>query len=137
MQNGTGAGDRGSELLLSSALLCLVAGLGCGCTITIGGGFTDSEDNGATRAEDAPPLPAPTIWRVPPPKLTPEQQLRQDEVDRFLAEQYSDYKIVEASQGYSGDITYWVDSNSIPGSELEPPPPIWTQEDLTPPPGSP
>lgn len=51
MQNGTGAGDRSSGRLLGSVrlclavvLVCLLAALGCGCTITIGGGFTNFAD---------------------------------------------------------------------------------------------
>ena len=143
MQNGTGAGDCGSERVMRHVQLCLVvvlvfllAVIGCGCTITIGGGFMDSEDNGAAGPTEAPPLPQPTVWRVPSPELTPEQQQRHDEVDRFLAEQYREYTIVEATQGYSGDIIYWVDSDSIPGADLEPPAPAWTEADLIPPPGA-
>jgi hypothetical protein len=142
MQNGTGMGNRSSERLLRSVRSCLAAVLvsllvvvGCGCTITIGGGFTDVEDDSQAGPAEVPTLPEPTVWHVPPPELTPEQQQRQDEVDQFLAEQYRDYKIIEATQGYSGDIIYWVDSDSIPGADLEPPPPTWTEADLTPPPG--
>jgi hypothetical protein len=90
MQNRTGAGDCGSERVMRHVQLCLVvvlvfllAVVGCGCTITIGGGFMDSEDNGAAGPTEAPPLPQPTVWRVPSPELTPEQQQRHDEVDRF------------------------------------------------------
>lgn len=138
MQNGSSAGDRGSEHRSGSVilcLLCLAAMLVCGCTITIGGGFTELKEDGAAGPGDAPPLPEPTVWRVPPPELTPEQQPRQDEVDQLLAERYRDYTIVEATQGYSGDIIYWVDSDTIPGADLEPPAPTWTEADLTPPPG--
>lgn len=136
MQNRISAGHRRSEHPLgavrrssAAVLLGLLAVVGCGCSITIGGGFTDFEDDGQAGSAEVPPLPEPTVWRVPPPELTPEQQQRNDEVDRFLAEQYRDYKIIEATQGYSGDIIYWVDSDSIPGPYLEPPPPPWTQEE--------
>jgi hypothetical protein len=81
-------------------------------------------------------LPEPTVWHVPPPDLTPEQQQRKDEVDLFLADRYRDYQILEATQGYSGDIFYWVDPNTIPGAFLTPPPPTWTAEDLIPPAGA-
>jgi hypothetical protein len=114
--------------------MLLVLALSSGCTITLGGGFDETAAEGSEPGT-APPLPQPTVWRVEPPQLTPEQQQRKDEVDAFLAEQFRDYKVIEATQGYSGDITYWVDSNSIPGAFPDPPPPAWTQEDLTPPPG--
>jgi hypothetical protein len=44
-------------------------------------------------------------------------------VDQYLLEEYRDYEIVATTQGYSGDITDWVDSDSLPGPQLEPPPP--------------
>jgi hypothetical protein len=118
----------------------LASALCWGCTITIGGSASFDDDtptaSGGTSTGKAPPLPEPTVWRVAPPPLTPEQQQRKDQVDQFLAEEYRDYKIVEATQGYSGDIIYWADSYSIPGAYPDPPPPVWTQEDLTPPPGA-
>jgi len=92
----------------------LASALCGGCTITIGGAASlddnDTSMNGSDPGKAAPPLPEPTVWRVEPPPLTPEQQQRKDEADQFLAEEYRDYKIVEATQGYSGDIIYWVDS---------------------------
>jgi hypothetical protein len=68
--------------------------------------------------------------------LTPQEQQRKEEVDQYLADQYADYYIYEATQGYSGDIYYWVDPNTIPGSSLTPPPAPWTAEDLIPPAGA-
>jgi hypothetical protein len=133
---------RARALRVGAVALILAMPLCSGCTITIGGGFTPleddrTEDNSAAGGGDAPRLPKPTIWRVDPTELTAEQQQRDDEVDQFLLkEQFRDYVIVEVTQGYSGDIIYWVDSNSMPGPYLTPPPPTWTQEDLTPPPGA-
>jgi hypothetical protein len=100
--------------------------VGGGCTIRIGSGFSPLGEDGTTQDEGEGTLarlPEPDMWRVPPPELTAEQQQRQDEVDQYLLEEYRDYEIVATTQGYSGDITDWVDSDSLPGPQLEPPPP--------------
>jgi hypothetical protein len=110
-----------------------------------GTSFEDSSASGEASASSGTsasgggtvsPLPEPAVWHVPPPQLTLEQQQRKEEVDQLLAEQYRDYYILEATQGYSGDIFYWVDPTTIPGSFLTPPPPTWTAEDLIPPAGA-
>lgn len=80
-------------------------------------------------------LPDPAVWRVKPPKLTPQQQKRLREVDRYLVELFCQYKIVTAIQTYSGDIVYWVESASMPGADVQPPPLPWKAEDLKPPEG--
>jgi hypothetical protein len=110
-------------------LLFLIMAFGCGCTITLGDGSALLDDDSGAEPE-APRLPDPTEWRVAPSPLTPEQQQRQVEVDQHVIEQYGDYRIIETTQGYSGDITDWVDSATIPWAFLTPPPPTWTQEDL-------
>jgi hypothetical protein len=53
-------------------------------------------------------------------------------VDELLVERYRDYRIIQTTQGYSGDIIDWVDSTTIPGGDVEPPPAPWTEEDLLP-----
>jgi len=122
----------GLGLLLSTIV-------GSGCTIRIGGGFSPLGDDGTSQDEDEGTptrLPEPDIWRVSPPELTPEQQQKQDEVDQYLLEEYRDYEIVATTQGYSGDIIDWMNSDSLPGPQLEPPPPTWTAADLVPSPGA-
>lgn len=79
-------------------------------------------------------LPAPTLWRVTPPRLAPDAEERQREVDHYIADQlYDGYEIVETTQMYSGDLVDWVDPDSVPGSNVEPPPPIPASELVTPP----
>jgi hypothetical protein len=114
----------------------LATALGCGCTVTFGDGATSLDDTSGAGYGEAPRPPEPTTWRVQPPELTLEQQQRQAEVNRFLVDQARGYTIVETTQGYSGDIIDWVDSETLPGLRLAPPPPTWTQEDLQPPPGA-
>jgi hypothetical protein len=122
---------------IAYACLFLATALSYGCTLRIGDGSKAFEDDGTTWSYgERPRLPEPATWRVPPPELTPEQQQRQDEVDQHLAERYRDYRIVETTQGYSGDLIDWVDSATIPGTFVTPPPPPWTQADLTPSPGA-
>jgi hypothetical protein len=133
---------------LTLLALLLVTVLCCQCSFKWGTDFTSFQDDSATGGSSASaasstsgggeeaPLPEPETWYVPPPPLTPEQQLRKDEVDQYLAYQYRDYDILEATQGYSGDIFYWVDPNTIPGSFLTPPPPSWTAQDLVSPAGA-
>jgi hypothetical protein len=117
--------------------LFLVTALSYGCTLRIGDGSKAFEDGGTTWSYgEAPRLPEPTTWHVAPPELTPEQAQRQAEVDQHLVERYRDYRIVETTQGYSGDLIDWVDSATIPGVLATPPPSPWTQADLTPSPGA-
>jgi hypothetical protein len=114
-----------------------VISLCSGCTLRIGGDFAPFEDDDTpgdssdSGGGEVPRLPEPSVWHVPPPDLTPEQAQRKDEVDAYLAESYGDYQIVEATQGYSGDVYYWVDNNSLP-PQPSPPPPTWTADDLVP-----
>lgn len=77
---------------------------------------------------DGPRMPEPTVWRVPPPTYTEEERRRYDEVQAYLVEQYKDYKIVETTQTYIGDIVDWVEPASVEGSQVEPPPPISAAE---------
>jgi hypothetical protein len=104
----------------------------CGCTGTDEDGSTPFEGIGAAGHGEALRLPDPVVWRADPPELTPKQRRRQAEVDQPLVERYREYRIVETTQGYSGDIIDWVDPDTIPGARVEPPPPPWTEEDLRP-----
>ncbi|WP_170229047.1 neprosin family prolyl endopeptidase [Polyangium fumosum] len=78
-----------------------------------------------TLGDDVLALPEPSIRRVDPPVLDAEQQKRQDEVNRFLAQRYHDegWVILDTTQTYLGDIIDWLDPKSVPGSEVTPPPP--------------
>jgi hypothetical protein len=49
------------------------------------------------------------VRRVDPPVLSPEERARYDEVQRYLARRYRDYRIVETTQTYIGDIIDWLD----------------------------
>lgn len=75
-------------------------------------------------------LPEPIPRRVDPPVYTPEQQARKDEVDQFLCDRYQEegWQILETTQTYGGDIIDWLEPASVPGSQVEPPPPIPASE---------
>lgn len=84
---------------------------------------------------DSAALPEPTVWRVDPPLLGPDGQDRQREVERYIVDElYRGYWIVETTQTYAGDLIDWVDPDTVPGSQIEPPPPP-TAADLETPPG--
>ncbi|HEU5057720.1 MAG TPA: hypothetical protein VFU21_14400, partial [Kofleriaceae bacterium] len=79
-------------------------------------------------------LPGPTVWRVAPEELDRQADARQREVDRYIADElYRGYAIVETTQTHAGDLVDWVDPDSVPGSQIEPPPPIAAAELATPP----
>lgn len=102
--------------LLRSVILVAGAALLMACTIP---------------DESAPDcLPEPTPRRVDPPAYTPEQQARKDEVDQFLCDRYQaeGWQILETTQTYGGDIIDWLDPASVPGSQVDPPPPIPASE---------
>jgi hypothetical protein len=84
---------------------------------------------GCTTPDDEGPLslPEPSVSceGVAPVALTPEQQVRQDEVHSFLAQRYQDegWVILKTTETCVGDRWDWLDPASVPGSEVEPPPP--------------
>jgi Neprosin len=130
---------------LTHVMLFMVAALSHGCIIQLGDGSpwasssASSGESGegagsGTPGPKAAGLPEPTEWRVPSPRLTPEQQRRKQEVDAYLAQQYRGYPIVKAIQGFSGDVTYWVTSDALPVPALPALP--WTATDLLPPDGA-
>lgn len=95
------------SLLASIFLACVGALLGC-----------TNEPAFGTR------MPEPIERRVPLPGYTDAEQKRYDEVQAYLVEQYKDYRIVQTTQTYIGDIIDWVDPKTVPGSAEEPPGPI-------------
>jgi len=110
------------------ALLVALAAVGCA---EIG---DDPYDPALDEEEAAARLPEPALWRVPRPALSSEQRGRQFEVDRYIRDNlYRGYRIVDTTQTYSGDIVDWVDPDSVPGSQIEPPPPVPAEELRTPP----
>ncbi len=83
----------------------------------------------------APPvLPRPSVWRVAPAPMPADARRRQLEVDHYIRDQlYRGYDIAETTQTYSGDLIDWVAPASVPGSEIEPPPPVPADQLATPP----
>ncbi len=78
-------------------------------------------------------LPQPSVWWVAPEPLDTQAAERQREVDQYIArELYRGYAIVDTTQTYSGDLIDWVDPDSVPGSTIEPPPPVTADELATP-----
>src|SRR5262245_40535261 len=114
----------------------------CGCSFKLelgnGTSFDDSGASGdtgtsggtgATGGWQVSLLPTPPGYV--PPAYTPEQQARYDEVDPYLVNgPWAGYSILAATQGYSGDIYYWVDDNTLPPAYQTAP--SWTAEDLIP-----
>lgn len=78
---------------------------------------------------ELPPLPEPSVRHVPPPQLTAEQRVRQQEVDHDWARTVCQegWQIIATTQTHSGDIIDWV---TIPGPHAKPPPAPWTKDDL-------
>lgn len=73
-------------------------------------------------------MPEPSIRRVDPPVYNAEESQRAAEVEQYLVEQYSEYLILHTTQTYLGDIIDWLDPATVPGSQVEPPPPILPSE---------
>lgn len=108
---------------LRMAAVGLTAALLSGCptpgsSSSVGGG-------GAPKGTWTPvPIRDPDACRVHPLTLTPDEQIRQEEVGRYLAGTYQQkhYKVKATIQMPSGDIYDWVEATSVPGSDAEPPP---------------
>jgi hypothetical protein len=67
------------------------------CVIRLGTASESSSDSASSAGSEAtsgtsttpvPPLPEPSVWWVPLPVLTPDQQQRKAEVDQYLAQKY-------------------------------------------------
>jgi len=90
-----------------------------GLVMTVFTGCTSLDEDSALL-----PQPSRVCPSLIPTSYTPEQQVKKDEVDLFLAGRYEEegWVILETTQTCSGDIWDWLDSASVPGSEVEPPP---------------
>lgn len=111
--------------VLLATLLC------AGCL----GAEEDATSDPAIDPDDiaASALPEPSVWRVEPEPLSPDARRRQLEVDRYIRDElYRGYEIVDTTQTFAGDVVDWVDPASVPGSQIEPPPPISADELATP-----
>lgn len=102
--------------------LVVTAALLSGCPIP---GGSSSVGGGAPKSTWTPVLVRdPDTCRVHPPTLLHDEQMRQEEVGRYLAGMYQqkEYKIKATIQMPSGDIYDWIEAASVPGSDAEPPP---------------
>jgi hypothetical protein len=78
---------------------------------------------GAPAGLPAPDVVCPTA--PPEPVLNAEQRARQEQVNVYLAQIYDEarWKILLTTKTCSGDVWDWLDPATVPGSEIEPPPP--------------
>jgi hypothetical protein len=108
--------------MLPMVMLVATATLLSGCPTPSG----SSRVGGGTSADTwtPEPYPDPVKRRGNPPTLSHDEQMRQDEVGRYLAGVYEQkgYKIKATIRMPSGDIYDWIDAASVPGSDAEPPP---------------
>jgi hypothetical protein len=77
-------------------------------------------------------MPEPSVRRVDPPVYNAEESERAAEVEQYLVEQYRDYSILYTTQTHLGDIIDWLDPATVPGSQVDPPPPIPPSEYMSP-----
>jgi hypothetical protein len=73
-------------------------------------------------------LPEPDVVcpdAAPEPVLDAEQLVRQEQVKVYLAQVYAEarWKILLTTKTCTGDVWDWLDPATVPGSEIEPPPP--------------
>lgn len=105
---------------------CMALAWGCSAVDDAGAPLDSPTDNPELAAADessaAPALPQPAVRRAAARELSPDQLQRQREVDRFIAQQYRDHRIVDTVETYSGDVIDYVDPATVPGSQIEPPP---------------
>jgi len=107
--------------------LVLVSLAGPGCTIYIGPYDESAESAGPTESV----LPEPKEPRGEEAVLTEEQQTRQEEADRYIADViYKGYSILETTQGYSGDLIDWIDSDTLPDLPSSLPELPWSPEEV-------
>ena len=102
---------RGFASLL---LLLALALVGSACTITIGP-YDEAEEPGPRNTSALPSLPEPDNAQGEPWNLTPEQQTRREEADRYVLEEvYKGYTILRTVQDEHGDIIDWI---ACPGAD--------------------
>jgi len=107
-------------------LLCMTMMLAAGCIIQIGDGSASSGDSGGTGAGEPTPtasvLPAPDNVPSDSSNLTPEQQARKEEVERYVVENlYKGYKILRTVEDPHGDVIDWIAPESMAQLPYEPP----------------
>jgi hypothetical protein len=116
-------------------LLSLLLGIS-GCKIVFGPGFGPASDDDSGGSSDnggddeAPALPEPNNgYVVDGPGLTPEQQERKREAERYIADTYyQGFTIVRTVQAPSGDIIDWIDSGTLPALHSAPPDVQWSKD---------
>jgi Neprosin len=112
--------SRVSSSALLAALLC--AGCMEGDDALLDEAYVDESDG-----ESA--LPPPRVWNAERPVRDAAAARRQREVDRFIRDElYPGYEILDTTQTYSGDVVDWLDPASVPGSQIQKPPPIPAEE---------
>ncbi|MCK6591380.1 MAG: neprosin family prolyl endopeptidase [Polyangiaceae bacterium] len=112
-------------LLLLPALSLMGA-----CTITIGP-YDDPEGTGSQNTSSVPTLPEPDNVQGEAWNLTPEQQARREEADRYVIEKvYKGYKILRTVQDEHGDIIDWIASDTMEQLPYPLPELPWTLDQL-------
>jgi len=117
---------RGFASLLLLLALALVSSA---CTITIGP-YDEAEEPGPRNTSALPSLPEPDNAQGEPWNLTPEQQTRREEADRYVLEEvYKGYTILRTVQDEHGDILDWIASDTMEQLPYLPELP-WTPDQL-------
>ena len=110
-------------------LLLALALVGSACTITIGP-YDEAEGTGPRNTSALPSLPEPDNAQGEPWNLTPEQQARREEADRYVLEKvYRGYTILRTVQDEHGDILDWIASDTMEQLPYLPELP-WTPDQL-------
>jgi len=109
--------------------------LASGCIIQIGDGSASSGDGGGTGAGEPTPsasvLPGPDNAQGDPWSLTPEQQARKEEVERYIVENhYKGYKILRTVQDPHGSIIDWIAPETMAQLPYEPPLLPWNVDQI-------
>ncbi len=126
--------------VLFCVLFCMAPMLASGCIIQIGDGSALSGGGGGSGAGEpipsAPLLPEPDNVPSDWSNLTPEQQARRDEADRYVLENlYKGYTILRTVQDPNGDIIDWIAPESMAQLPYEPPTLPWSIDQIVLPPG--
>ena len=111
-------------------LLLALALVGSACTITIGP-YDEAEGTGPRNTSALPSLPEPDNAQGEPWNLTPEQQARREEADRYVLEEvYRGYTILRTVQDEHGDILDWIASDTMEQIPYPLPELPWTPDQL-------
>ncbi|HZF50886.1 MAG TPA: neprosin family prolyl endopeptidase [Polyangiaceae bacterium] len=110
--------------------LLALAWVGSACTITIGP-YDEAEGTGSQKTSALPSLPEPDNAQGEPWNLTPEQQARREEADRYVIEKvYKGYTILRTVEDEHGDIIDWIASDTMEQLPYPPPELPWTLDQL-------